>query len=151
MRLNLALHNTVTAEMLTTGHLSFDRGADGKPFQQLPGGVWQFWHPGPNPDGCRKMDGLFAAEMRRRVELGHGSWQEMAVLYGFSSELLEDLYPLCTSDSRFGLVCERLAVELVCALRSNDKRRTADIMDVIHERSWYLDWLNREECREKEM
>jgi hypothetical protein len=141
----IMLHvSTVTPEMLTTGHLSFDQGNDGVPFQQLPGGLWNYWHPGPNPDGCRKMDGLFAAEMRRRVELGHGSWKEMAVLYGFSIELNEGLYPLCTAKTRFSLVCERLSVELVHSIRDNDNQRTSDIMDVIYERSWYIDWLNRE-------
>lgn len=141
MKLGAVLHSDVTPEMLTSGHLSLDRGENGVPFQEIGLGVFNYWHPETLPRDPREIDALTAAEMRRRIELGHGSWREMAVMYGFSESLSEYVYPLCGSEMRFKLACKELAVELVQAVHGRDDSAVAEIIDVIYERKWYRDYV----------
>jgi hypothetical protein len=140
-RVGAAFHSDVTSEMLTSGHISLDRGENGVPFQEIGPGVFNFWHPETLPRNSGQIDAATAAEMRRRVELGHGSWQEIAVLYGFSERLSEFVYPLCGSEMRFELVCKELAMELAKAIHGHDEAATAEIIDVIYERKWYRDFV----------
>lgn len=131
----------MSVEMLTSGHLSLDRGDNGVPFQEIAPGVFNFWHPETLARDRREIDSLTASEMRRRIELGHGTWREMAVLYGFSDRLPEYVYPLCGPESRFELACKELAVELVQAIRGGNESKVSEIMDVIYEVRWYGDYV----------
>jgi hypothetical protein len=145
------LSSGVTPTMLCEGYLSLAKGIDGVPFQELAPGVTNYWHPGTNPakqTGIVPFDGLIAAEMRRRVELGHGTWPEIAVMYGCKATLSDSIYPFCSADKRKELVCQRLAVPLADAVRAWLAGDTDDtmwaIMEVIDEKVWYFDYAKRD-------
>ena len=129
--------------MLTTGYISFDRLDDGVPFQSFHGAL-NYWHPGENPNKRIQIDGLLASEMRMRVELGHGTWVEIAEMYGFSTWLSDKVYPYCMPDERHRLICERLSVQLVDAIIGSDHERIEGILNVISCDIWYIDWLKME-------